>query len=71
MSAYFEYQNPPIGRLAQEDIDRIPHHFERMGRVLFADASDAERIARGEKPLAPLTDRRVFDDDIEYHGDAE
>ncbi len=38
---------------------------ERPVSRLFADAMDAGRLARGEAPKAPLTDERVFDDDIE------
>lgn len=32
---------------------------------LYADAMDADRLARGEAPKAEVTERRVFDDDIE------
>lgn len=38
---------------------------ERPVSRLYADAIDADRLARGEAPKAELTDRRVFDDDIE------
>ena len=35
-----------------------------VGR-LFADAIDADRLARGEAPKCEPTEKRVFDDDIE------
>ena len=34
-------------------------------RVMYADAMDAQALERGEPLRAPLTDKRVFDDDIE------
>jgi hypothetical protein len=56
-----------VSRDTQADLDRLQTHFENLGRVLFADAIDKERIANGEKPIAPLTERRIFDDDIEVY----
>lgn len=40
---------------------------QRVGRlrVMYADAMDAQALQRGEPLKAPLTDKRVFDDDIE------
>jgi hypothetical protein len=65
MSAYFDYQNPPLSRDTQADLTRVQDHFEQLGRRMFADAIDADRLVRGEDPKATLTEARVFDDDIE------
>lgn len=56
-----------VSRDTQADLDRLKTHFDTLGRILFADAIDKERIERGERPIAPLTERRVFDDDIEVY----
>jgi hypothetical protein len=49
----------------EENSQAVGARVDRGVSRLFADAMDADRLARGEDPKAPLTEAPVFDDDIE------